>query len=62
MSSAQSELERAYAKMRLYLKMAVFFASALFVIACVWVFAEFKDGQNALKTVPSSKRPNAKKA
>lgn len=51
MSSAQSELERAYAKMRLYLKMAVFFASALFVIACVWVFAEFKDGQNALKTV-----------
>lgn len=50
MSSAQSELERAYAKMRLYLKMAVFFASALFVIACVWVFAEFKDGQNALKT------------
>ena len=51
MSSAQSELERAYAKMRLYLKMAVFFASVLFVIACVWVFAEFKDGQNALKTV-----------
>ena len=50
MNSAQSELERAYAKMRLYLKMAVFFASALFVIACVWVFAEFKDGQNALKT------------
>lgn len=50
MSSAQSELERAYAKMRLYLKMAVFFASVLFVIACVWVFAEFKDGQNALKT------------
>ncbi len=40
MSSAQSELERAYAKMRLYLKMAVFFASVLFVIACVWVFAE----------------------
>ena len=31
--------------------MAVFFASVLFVIACVWVFAEFKDGQNALKTV-----------
>ncbi len=30
--------------------MAVFFASVLFVIACVWVFAEFKDGQNALKT------------
>lgn len=51
MSSAQSELERVYAKMRLYLKMAVFFASVLFVIACVWVFAEFKDGQNALKTV-----------
>lgn len=50
MSSAQSELERAYAKMRLYLKMAVFFASVLFVIACVWVFAEFKDGQNAFKT------------
>lgn len=50
MSSAQSELEMAYAKMRLYLKMAVFFASVLFVIACVWVFAEFKDGQNALKT------------
>lgn len=50
MSSAQSELERAYAKMRLYLKMAVFFASVLFVIACVWSFAEFKDGQNALKT------------
>lgn len=50
MSSAQSELERAYAKMRLYLKMAVFFASVLFVIACVLVFAEFKDGQNALKT------------
>lgn len=50
MSSAQSELERAYVKMRLYLKMAVFFASVLFVIACVWVFAEFKDGQNALKT------------
>lgn len=50
MSSAQSELERAYAKMRLYLKMAVFFASVLFVIACVWVFVEFKDGQNALKT------------
>ena len=50
MSSAQSELERAYAKIRLYLKMAVFFASVLFVIACVWVFAEFKDGQNALKT------------
>lgn len=50
MNSAQSELERAYAKMRLYLKMAVFFASVLFVIACVWVFAEFKDGQNALKT------------
>lgn len=50
MNSAQSELERAYAKMRLYLKMAVFFAGALFVIACVWVFAEFKDGQNALKT------------
>lgn len=50
MSSAQSELERAYAKMRLYLKMAVFFASVSFVIACVWVFAEFKDGQNALKT------------
>lgn len=50
MSSAQSELERAYAKMRLYLKMAVFFASVLFVMACVWVFAEFKDGQNALKT------------
>jgi|GEM_PF-6746608 len=50
MSSAQSKLERAYAKMRLYLKMAVFFASVLFVIACVWVFAEFKDGQNALKT------------
>lgn len=50
MSSAQSELERVYAKMRLYLKMAVFFASVLFVIACVWVFAEFKDGQNALKT------------
>lgn len=50
MSSAQSELERAYAKMRLYLKMAVFFASVLFVIACVWVVAEFKDGQNALKT------------
>lgn len=50
MSSAQSELERAYAKMRLYLKMAVFFACVLFVIACVWVFAEFKDGQNALKT------------
>lgn len=50
MSSAQSELERAYAKMRLYLKMAVFFASVLFAIACVWVFAEFKDGQNALKT------------
>lgn len=50
MSSAQSELERAYAKMRLYLKMAVFFASVLFVIACVWVFSEFKDGQNALKT------------
>lgn len=35
MNSAQSELERAYAKMRLYLKMAVFFASVLFVIA--WV-------------------------
>lgn len=51
MSSTQSELERVYAKMRLYLKMAVFFASVLFVIACVWVFAEFKDGQNALKTV-----------
>lgn len=50
MSSAQSELERTYAKMRLYLKMAVFFASVLFVIACVWVFAEFKEGQNALKT------------
>lgn len=50
MSSAQSELERAYAKMRLYLKMAVFFAGVLFVIACMWVFAEFKDGQNALKT------------
>ena len=50
MSSTQSELERAYAKMRLYLKMAVFFASVLFVIACVWAFAEFKDGQNALKT------------
>lgn len=50
MSSAQSELERAYAKMRLYLKMAVFFASTLLVIACAWVFAEFKDGQNALKT------------
>lgn len=50
MSSAQSELERAYAKMRLYLKMAVFFANVLFVIACVWVFADFKDGQNALKT------------
>lgn len=50
MSSVQSELERAYAKMRLYLKMAVFFASVLFVIACVWVFAEFKDGQNVLKT------------
>lgn len=50
MSSAQSELERAYAKMRLYLKMAVFFASVLFVIACVWAFAEFKDGQNVLKT------------
>ncbi len=50
MSSAQSELERAYAKMRLYLKMAVFFAGVLFVIACVWVVAEFKDGQNALKT------------
>ena len=50
MSSAQSELERAYAKMRLYLKMAVFFAGVLFVIACVWAFAEFKDGQNALKT------------
>lgn len=50
MNSAQSELERAYAKMRLYLKMAVFFACVLFVIACVWVFAEFKDGQNALKT------------
>lgn len=50
MNSAQSELERAYAKMRLYLKMAVFFASVLFVIVCVWVFAEFKDGQNALKT------------
>lgn len=50
MSSAQSELERAYAKMRLYLKMAVFFACVLFVIACVWIFAEFKDGQNALKT------------
>lgn len=50
MSSAQNELERAYAKMRLYLKMAVFFASVLFVIACVWAFAEFKDGQNALKT------------
>lgn len=50
MNSAQSELERAYAKMRLYLKMAVFFASVLFVIACVWAFAEFKDGQNALKT------------
>ena len=50
MSSAQSELERAYAKMRLYLKMAVFFASTLFVIACAWVFAEFKEGQNALKT------------
>lgn len=50
MSSAQSELERVYAKMRLYLKMAVFFASVLFVIACVWAFAEFKDGQNALKT------------
>ena len=50
MNSAQSELERAYAKMRLYLKMAVFFAGVLFVIACVWVFAEFKDGQNALKT------------
>ena len=30
--------------------MAVFFAGVLFVIACVWVFAEFKDGQNALKT------------
>lgn len=30
--------------------MAVFFASVLFVIACVWVFAEFKEGQNALKT------------
>ena len=30
--------------------MAVFFASVLFVIACVWAFAEFKDGQNALKT------------
>ena len=50
MSSAQSELERAYVKMRLYLKMAVFFASVLFVIACVWAFVEFKDGQNALKT------------
>lgn len=50
MNSAQSELERAYAKMRLYLKMAVFFACVLFVIACVWVFAEFKDEQNALKT------------
>ena len=50
MSSAQSELERAYAKMRLYLKMAAFFASVLFVIACVWAFVEFKDGQNALKT------------
>lgn len=50
MSSAQSELERAYAKMRLYLKMAVFFASVLFAIACAWVFVEFKDGQNALKT------------
>lgn len=50
MSSAQSELERAYAKMRLYLKMAVFFAGVLFVIACVWAFVEFKDGQNALKT------------
>lgn len=50
MSSAQSELERAYAKMRLYLKMAVFFAGVLFVIACMWAFAEFKDGQNALKT------------
>lgn len=50
MSSTQSELERVYAKMRLYLKTAVFFASALFVIACVWAFAEFKDGQNALKT------------
>lgn len=50
MSSAQSELERAYAKMRLYLKMAVFFVSVLFVIACVWAFVEFKDGQNALKT------------
>lgn len=50
MSSAQSELERAYAKMRLYLKMAVFFASTLLVIACAWVFAEFKEGQNALKT------------
>lgn len=50
MSSAQSELERTYAKMRLYLKMAVFFASVLLVIACAWVFVEFKDGQNALKT------------
>ena len=30
--------------------MAVFFAGVLFVIACVWVVAEFKDGQNALKT------------
>lgn len=50
MNSAQSELERAYVKMRLYLKMAVFFASVLFVIACVWAFAEFKEGQNALKT------------
>lgn len=50
MNSAQSELERAYVKMRLYLKMAVFFASVLFVIACVWAFAEFKERQNALKT------------
>ena len=30
--------------------MAVFFASTLLVIACAWVFAEFKEGQNALKT------------
>lgn len=61
MSSVQSELERAYAKMRLYLKMAVFFASVLFVIACVWVFAEFKDGQNALKTAQAQNAQMQKK-
>ena len=61
MSSAQSELERAYAKMRLYLKMAVFFASVLFVIACVWAFAEFKDGQNALKTAQAQNAQMQKK-